>query len=60
MPVGGTSGGDVKKFGSLGSGDGQFNCPVALALARAPAQRGGRQELVVLEAGNTRFQVFRV
>ena len=50
--------GAVTPFGGRGSGNGQFNGPVALAVV----PRGGSDdgvELVVLEAENGRFQVFR-
>ena len=45
-------------FGGLGSGDGQFSAPAALATVPRGGSDGG-VELVVLEYNNRRFQVFR-
>ena len=50
--------GAVTHFGSAGSGNGQFNSSVALAVVPRGGSGGG-VELVVLEGGNSRFQVFR-
>ena len=50
------SAGSVASFGSFGSGLGQFNTPSALAVV---ASVGSGVQLVVLEAGGRRFQVFR-
>ena len=50
--------GAVAPFGGFGSGDGQFRSPSALATVPRGGSDGG-VELVVLDAGNNRFQVFR-
>ena len=50
--------GAVTPFGGRGSGDGQFTSPVALAVVPRGGSDGS-DELVVLEADNHRFQVFR-
>ena len=58
--------GAVVPFGTNGSGDGELTTPTALALVLdsesggGSGGRGSGGQLVVLEADNSRFQVFRV
>ena len=49
--------GAVTRFGGPGSGDGRFNSPAALAMVPRGGSDGG-VELVVLDYGKNRFQVF--
>ena len=57
--IGAAGAGDVAAFGGQGADGGQFKGPAAIALTPRSGGDGAGADLVVLDAGNSRLQVFR-